>query len=217
MMLRFLALAILISVSGAGYADVPLAPSPTTAVGQAWAEWKAKIPSWADYMPGAIIFKNIGRMGMNGGIVWQKAKNMRAYDRYCSAKAPFAQQPFCMAVTPRLRLKPNDWFARSPLTILLDSLIDRAGPANEASRDAAKLLLTIRTLLEYPTTQASHPDYIIGRLYDQFANCVPNTCQVAVTRPERFAEVMAGMLAYFQTYGGEIDIQAVQLLRQAGF
>ena len=199
------------------HADVSLTPSPTTALGQAWQSWKAKIPSWASYMPGATVFKNLGRAQDNLGIGWQKAKNLRSYDRYCGFDAPYAQQPFCMGMKPSLRATPTAWFSHSPLWLLFNNLIARAGPANEASQDAAKLLLSIRMLLEYPETEPSHPDRLVGLLYAQFANCVPNTCQVAVTRPSGMQQVMRGLILYFEAYGGETDLHATKLLRQAGF
>jgi hypothetical protein len=199
------------------HADVPLKPSPTTALGEAWQAWTARIPSWADYTPGGYALKNLGRMGANATTGWQKLKNLRSFDRYCGKGAPFTQQPFCMAATPALRQHPNDIFAHSPLFILLDSLIERAGTTNKPAQDAAKLLILMRQQLEYPQTTASHPDLIIGRFYSLFANCVPTACQVALTRPSGMAETMRGVLAYFTTYGGEVDLQAVALLRKAGF
>lgn len=201
----------------ATHADVPLTPSPTTVVGEAWAAWKSKIPSWTTYMPGAMVFKNLGRAQDNLGIGWQKAKNFRAFDRYCGFDAPYAQQPFCMAMKPAVRATPTAWFAHAPLWLLLDNLIARAGPANAAGQDAAKLLLAIRMLLDYPATEPSHPDRLVGLLYTQFANCVPTSCQVAVTRPAGMQQVMRGLILYFETYGGETDLAATKLLRQAGF
>lgn len=198
-------------------ADVSLTPSPTTVVGQAWQAWTAQIPSWATYMPGAAVFKNLGRAQDNLGLAWQKAKNLRAYDRYCGFDAPYAQQPFCMAVRPSVRATPTAWFQHSPLWLLFSNLIDRAGPANPPAQDAAKLLLAIRMLVDYPPTEPSHPDHIIGLLYNQFANCVPTSCQVAVTRPAGMQQVMRGLIIYFETYGGETDLLATKLLRTAGF
>ncbi|MCP5404767.1 MAG: hypothetical protein H6922_00880 [Pseudomonadaceae bacterium] len=215
-MIRHLVLAALLFTAPA-WADVPLGPQPTTQLGKAWEDWKAKLPSWADYTPGAFVFKNLGRMGANTSLLVQKAKNLRAYDRYCGSGAPYTQQPFCMAVKPSLRKRSTDLLPHAPLWLLFDSLIDRAGPNNQAAVDAAKLLLTFRGMLEYPSKDPSHPDVLIGLLYGQFANCVPNTCQVALTRPAGMATAMKGLLAYFQTYGGETDQQAVKLLHRAGF
>ena len=200
------------------HADVPLGPSPTTVLGQGWEAWKSQIPSWTDYMPGMVVFRNLGRMESNATIGFQKLKNLRAYDRYCGSGAPFHQQPFCRAADPTaMRKNGTDLLTHAPLWILLDSLAARAGPANTASVDAAKLLATIRTQLEYPEDKPTSPDLLIGRLYAQFANCVPTACQVAVTRPDGFFTAMKGLAAYFTTYGGETDLQAVKLLHQAGF
>lgn len=220
MIIRRLFLALLLPATcflQHAFADVPLAPSPTTVVGQAWQAWTSKIPSWATYMPGAAMFKNLGRAQDNLGIAWQKGKNFRAYDRYCGFDAPYAQQPFCMAMRPAVRATPNAWFQHAPLWLLLSNLIDRAGPANTPAQDAAKLLLAIRMMVGYPPTEPSHPDRIVGLLYNQFANCVPTSCQVAVTRPEGMQQVMRGLIIYFETFGGETDLQAIQLLRQSGF
>lgn len=216
-MRTILTLVLFIALSAAGHADIPLKPSPTTALGEAWQSWVARIPNWTDYTPGGYALKNIGRMGANATVGWQKLKNFRSFDRYCGQGAPFTQQPFCMAATPALRMHSNDLFPHSPLYILLDSLITRAGTNNPTALDAAKLLILMRQQLEYPTTTASHPDLIIGRFYTLFGNCVPSACQVALTRPSGMNETMRGILAYFTTYGGEVDLQAVSLLRKAGF
>lgn len=215
--MRLALLVLFLAFSANAHADVPLRPSPTTALGEAWQSWTSRIPSWADYTPGGYALKNIGRMGATATAGWQKLKNLRSFDRYCGQGAPFTQQPFCMAATPALRMHPNDIFPHSPIYILLDSLINRAGTNNQAALDAAKLLILIRQQLEYPETTASHPDLLIGRFYGLYANCVPTACQVGLTRPSGMAEAMRGLLAYFTTYGGEVDLQAVSLLRKAGF
>lgn len=218
--MRYAPLVILLPLlawTTAARADVPLGPQPTTQLGQAWEDWKAQLPSWTDYTPGGVVFKNLGRMGAGVSLWWQKAKNLRAYDRYCGNGAPYTQQPFCMAAKPSLRQSPTDLLPHGPLWILFDSLISRAGPNNPAAMDAAKLLLTFRTMLGYPQDTPSHPDVLLGLLYVQFANCVPSSCQVAITRPDGMGEVMKGLIAYFAAYGGDVEQDAVTLLRQAGF
>lgn len=215
-LLLLLLLAIWVHATAGAAVIIPSGTTPPKQPANPWEAWTTNVPTWLGYTPSALMLQQVSRLKPTAALGLQKLKNVREYDRFCSPTAPYYQQPFCQAIQPKLKVSQTSLIKHSPLWILFNSLINRAGTGNAAALDATRLLIAFRTLLNYPPQTQSHPDYLIGQLYLQFSSCVPPKCQPAVTRPEGINNLFLGLKAYFATYGSQTEIQALEYLRKSG-